>query len=112
VKTHEHHPQGVVGEGFLIHRLLLRACSTPARLFMRDAVLFLLPALLAPQVIQREIPRRLRQPRRRIVRHAAIGPCLQGADQGLLHHVLRQLQAVRAQPACEHGHQTCALAAK
>ena len=101
MKTDEHHPQRVVGESFVRH--VIRWRGQPPRVFGGDAVLFFVPALLALQGIEREIFCHLRQPRGGIVRHAAIRPRLQRAQQRLLHHVLGQLQPVRAEMRGERG---------
>jgi len=77
-----------------------------------DAVLLQIPVLLAPQKIRREVPGGLGEPRGGIVRHAAIGPRLQGSHQGFLRHVLGELKAVGAEMRGEGGNQLRAFLAE
>ena len=79
---------------------------------MRNAVRFLAPVLLAAQMVEREIARGLREPRGGIVRHATIRPRLQRPHERLLHHVLGELQPVRAELPGKHRHEPRALAAE
>ena len=105
----EEHPQRDVTEVLLVIRLGPRQ---PAFLFHSDLRLLPLPRLLAPQRIQRDILGRLREPRRGILRNAAVGPRLQRTHQRLLHRILRQLQPMRAEMRRQRRHDPRPLAAK
>jgi hypothetical protein len=56
---------------------------------------------LAPQAIQRAVLRRRHQPPGRVVGYALRLPRFQGAAQGVLHHVFRELQLVQSEQARE-----------
>src|SRR5260370_855167 len=101
VEADKHHPQRVVGKGFVRH--IISRGGQPALALGGDAILFLIPSLLTLQRIDCEVLRHLSQPRGGIVRHAVVRPRLQRAQQRLLHHVLGKLKPVGAEMRGECG---------
>ena len=61
-------------------------------------------------MVEGEVSRGLGRPRGGIVGHAAVRPRLKRTNERLLHHVLRELQPMRAELPGEHRHQPGALA--
>lgn len=59
----------------------------PALMLSGDAVLLGVPALFSTKLIESEVFRGLCEPRCGIVRHAAIRPRLQGANEGFLNDI-------------------------
>ena len=100
VAAHEHHGQLVVADGPVIGRVQIH---DGARLALDDFE-------LAPQggfateEIERAVLGDLKQPRARFSGHAAIGPRVERADEGILHRLLREVQPRRAEAARERGH--------
>ncbi len=91
---------------------LVAGGGQPTLVFRGDAVLPGVPALLASQLIEGEVLGRSREPGGGVVRHAAIGPGLQGADERFLDHIFGELQLMRAEVRGERGNEAGALLAK
>ena len=111
--THQHHPQLAIDDGIVEIRRVLRSRRGQTQIeFMSELFLFACPARAASQVIKRTPPRCLQNPRGRIVGNPSERPDFHRADQGVLHHVLGQLEVLRAKIARDHRDQLTGLGSK
>ena len=91
------HSQAVVADFVLIEDRLARRRISRGLLDRRDdCPLLVREGFLPSHDIQRQVLCRLRQPRRRIFRHAIKRPDAQGSRKRLLHHILRELEMIDA----------------
>ena len=102
----ENQPQPIVLEfGFELSGIVSAGFGRPLLERRDDRRLFIVEELFAPDQIQREVLRGLREPRRGIFRNAVIRPRLERPDERFLHDVFRQLQALDAEDARQHRHE-------
>ena len=99
VATHEHHGQLVVTQ-----RGGLRQGQWGLTTRLDEALELAAQRGLAPQEIERAVPRHLKEPGPRLGGHAAEGPCRERADERVLHCFLGEIEARRAKPARQPRH--------